>query len=146
MCIRDRPREKDDTDTVYALKEALRRGFDDFLLLGVLGGRLDHTLGNISMLLKLDRLGIRAMAVDDFSEMEVVSASPAFIDCSYPYFSLLNVTGTARGICIKNAKYPLKDAEITCESQYGVSNEALPGMTAEVTVGEGRLLLVKVLP
>ena len=32
------PREKDDTDTVYAVKEAVKRGFDDFLLLGAAGG------------------------------------------------------------------------------------------------------------
>lgn len=51
------PREKDDTDTVYAVKEALRRGFEDFLLIGVIGKRLDHTLGNVSILLYLDSLG-----------------------------------------------------------------------------------------
>lgn len=39
------------TDTVYAMKEAIKRGFDTFLLIGVVGGRLDHTLGNVSMLL-----------------------------------------------------------------------------------------------
>ena len=48
------PREKDDTDTVYAAKEAVRRGFDDFLLIGVTGARFDHTFGNISLLLWLE--------------------------------------------------------------------------------------------
>ena len=47
------PCEKDDTDTVFAVKEALERGFQDFLLIGVIGGRLDHTLGNVSLLLML---------------------------------------------------------------------------------------------
>ena len=37
------PVKKDDTDTVFAAKEAMRRGFDEFLLVGVSGGRLDHT-------------------------------------------------------------------------------------------------------
>ena len=140
------PREKDDTDTVFAVKEALSRGFQDFLLVGVIGGRLDHTLGNVSILLMLDAMGKTAMAVDDFSEMEVVSRAPARIDDRYAYFSLLNITGAARGITIKNAKYPLADAEITCDYQYGVSNEVLPGMTAEVSLKDGRLLLIKVLP
>ena len=31
------PCEKDDTDTVFAVKEAIKRGFDDFLLIGVVG-------------------------------------------------------------------------------------------------------------
>lgn len=140
------PREKDDTDTVFAVREAIRRGFQDFLLTGVVGGRLDHTLGNVSLLLMLDAQGKRAAALDDYAEMEIVSRRPARIEDRYPYFSLLNISGLARGITIRNAKFPLDNAEITCEYQYGISNEVLPRMTAEVTVEEGRLLLIKVLP
>ena len=141
------PCEKDDTDTVFAVKEALRRGFEDFLLIGVVGERLDHTLGNVSILLMLDSTGKKGTIIDDYSEMEIVSdrcGKPCIIDDSYVYFSLINISGTARGVTIRGAKYPLENAEITCEYQYGVSNEVLPGCTAEVSVGEGRLLLVKV--
>jgi Thiamine pyrophosphokinase len=67
------PREKDDTDSVCAAKEAVRRGFVDFLLLGMTGGRLDHTLGNLSLLLWLHSLGNTACLADDFSEMQIVS-------------------------------------------------------------------------
>ena len=138
------PCEKDDTDTVFAVKEAVRRGFDDFLLLGAAGRRLDHTLGNVSILLMLHRQGKRAMLVDDYSEMEIVSGRPVCIDDSFPFFSLLNISGTAKGIMVENAKYPLRDAEIQCTYQYGISNEVLPGHQASVSVGEGELLLVKV--
>ena len=137
------PCEKDDTDTVYAMKEAIKRGYDDYLLIGVIGGRLDHTLGNVSMLLYLDSLGKTACIMDDYSDMQIVSDRPAYIEDSYAFFSLLNVTGTAKGINIENAKYPLRDGEITCEYQYGVSNEVLPGKVACVTVMEGKLLLIK---
>ncbi len=138
------PCEKDDTDTVYAVKEALKRGFDEFLLIGVVGARLDHTLGNVSILLMLDSAGKKAKIVDDYSEMEIVSDKPVFIDDSFLYFSLLNISGLARGIDIENAKYPLKNAEITCEYQYGISNEVVPGKLAKVSLKEGRLLLIKV--
>ncbi|MCR5324936.1 MAG: thiamine diphosphokinase [Lachnospiraceae bacterium] len=139
------PCEKDDTDTVYAVKEALKRGFDDFLLLGMIGARFDHTIGNLSILLKLDTEGKHAIMVDDYSEMEIVSRFPAYVEDRYSFFSLLNISGTAKKITIENAKYPLDGAEITCDYQYGVSNEVIPGRTAKITVGEGRLLLVKVL-
>ena len=138
------PREKDDTDSVYAAREAVRRGFDDFLLLGAAGGRLDHTLGNISLLLWLDGQGKSAKILDDYSEMEIVSSREKTIDSSFSYFSLLNISGTARGIRITGAKYPLADGEISCEYQYGISNEVLPGGTAAVSVREGRLLLIRV--
>ena len=137
------PCEKDDTDTVFAVKEAIKRGFDYFLLIGVVGARLDHTLGNVSILLYLDSIGKKGIVIDDYSEMEIVSNEPAYIEDSYAFFSLLNVSGTAKGITIENAKYLLNNAEITCEYQYGVSNEVLPGKTAKVSILEGKLLLIK---
>lgn len=138
------PCEKDDTDTVYAVKEAVKRGYDDFLLIGVVGARLDHTLGNVSILLYLHSLGKKAVIMDDYSEMEIVSDKPVYITDHYAFFSLLNISGCAKGIMIQGAKYPLADGEITCEYQYGISNEVLPGLVAEVSVKEGKLLLIKV--
>ena len=139
------PSVKDDTDTVYAVKEAVKRGYDDFLLIGVIGARLDHTLGNVSLLLYLDSLGKTGCILDDYSEMALVSGTPVFVSDRYPFFSLLNITGEAKGITVTGAKYPLTDAEISCEYQYGISNEVLPGETATVSVRQGRLLLIKIL-
>ena len=62
----------------------------------------------------------------------------------YSFFSLLNISGCAKGITINGAKYPLIDGEISCEYQYGVSNEVLPGQVAVVSVKEGILLLIKI--
>ena len=138
------PCEKDDTDTVFAVKEAIKRGFDNFLLIGVVGARLDHTLGNVSILLYLDSLGKKGCIIDDYSEMGIVSDKPVSICDQYAFFSLLNISGCAKGITITGAKYPLSDAEISCEYQYGVSNEVLPGEMATVSVEHGKLLLIKI--
>lgn len=138
------PCEKDDTDTVFAVKEGIKRGFDDFLLIGVVGERLDHTLGNVYILAFLDSLGKSALIIDDYSEMELAGSKPVFIDEKYSFFSLLNITGCAKGITIEGAKYPLDDGEIPFEYQYGISNEVLPGKTAVVSVKEGKLLCIKV--
>jgi len=138
------PCVKDDTDTVFAVKEAVKRGFEDFLLIGVVGARLDHTLGNVSILLYLESIGKKGCIIDDYSEMEIVSDKPVAIGKEYPFFSLLNISGCAKGISIHGAKYPLDQAEIPSEYQYGISNEVLPGETARVTVQNGRLLLIKV--
>ena len=137
------PHEKDDTDTYFAAKEALRRGFRDFLLLGVVGARLDHTLGNLALALMLDGAGAKALIVDDCSEMEIVSDTASVTD-GFPYFSLVNLDGSAGKITVTDAKYPLRDAALPCDSSLGVSNEPLPGRTARVRVGEGRLLLIRI--
>ena len=139
------PREKDDTDTVFAAREAVKRGFDDFLLLGVIGARFDHSLGNVSILLYLDSMGKKGCIIDDHSEMEIVSGAPAYITRHYSFFSLLNITGCAEGITITGARYPLQDAEICCEYPYGISNEVMPGETAVVSVEKGKLLLIIIL-
>lgn len=138
------PREKDDTDTFFAAKEALKRGFDDFLLVGVIGNRLDHSLCNVSILLYLENLGKPAKIIDDYSEMEMVSNRIAYIEDTFPYFSLIAIDGIAKNVCIKNAKFPLDNAEITPEYQYGVSNEVTKDKTASVSVGDGKLLLIKI--
>lgn len=150
------PVAKDDTDTMYAVKEAISRGYQDFLLIGVFGARLDHTLINAYILFYLDSRGLKAVAVDDYSEFEVISSrtgadgesvpGTTYIDDSYPFFSLVNMTGTARGITITGAKFDVTDAEITSGYQYATSNEVIPGGEAEITIDEGRLLLIKILP
>lgn len=137
------PRAKDDTDTFFAAKLAIDRGFSDFLIIGAIGGRLDHTLGNISILHMLHSKGFSARIVDDYSEIEIVDSTPKYITNEFPYFSVINSDGSASGITIRNARFPLEDAEISPDYQYGLSNEPLKGKTAEVSVSHGRALLIK---
>ncbi len=138
------PREKDDTDTFFAIKEAIRRNFDDFILIGVIGNRLDHTLVNVSILNYLDSIGKSGKIVDDYSEMEIINCrDSATVDDCFPYFSLINMFGISEGVTIKNAKFPLENAVITPEFQYATSNEVIKGKKAEITVRTGKLLLIK---
>ncbi len=138
------PCEKDDTDTVFAVKEAIRRGFDDFLLIGVVGNRLDHTLANVSILNYLYENEKKGIVVDDYSEMEIIGKDMCLVTDDYSFFSLLNIFGISEGVTIKNAKYTLENATITSEYQYATSNEVLEGKTAEISVNNGKLLLIKV--
>ena len=140
------PCEKDDTDVFFAVKEALRRSFTDFVLVGVIGQRFDHSLVNISVLQFLQKNGASGVIYDDYSKMKLVvaGAEPVLVPDTYSYFSLMCIAGDVSGVTIKNAKYPLEDATITSDYQYGVSNEVLPGQTAEVTLEKGVLLLVMV--
>lgn len=137
------PCEKDDTDSFFAVKEAYKRGFTDFLLVGFFGARMDHTLGNISILLWLANRNVKALAIDDYSEIEIVSDIPVEIPDTFSYFSLITLTGDAQGVNILNAKYPLENGTINCEYQYAVSNEVIPNQVAKVYVKEGKLLLIK---
>ena len=91
----------------------------------------------------LDSAGKKAKIVDDYSEMEIVSDKPVLSTTLFVFF-IAQYIRLARGIDIENAKYPLKNAEITCEYQYGISNEVLPGKLAQVSFKRGQTLLIKV--
>ena len=150
------PVAKDDTDTVFAVRECMRRGFKEFLILGAIGARLDHTLVNTYLLSMLEANACHGMIVDDYSEMELivargdsegkVIAGTAEVPYDYPYFSLVAIEGMVSGVTIRNAKFPLEDGSIDPGYQYATSNEALPGQTAEIELRQGRLLLIKIVP
>ncbi|HAC31723.1 MAG TPA: thiamine diphosphokinase [Treponema sp.] len=142
------PTHKDDTDVFFAAKTAVERGFTDFVLVGVTGDRLDHTMCNLSVLLYLFQNKKNAFAVDDYSIIKIAGSiagsTVELIDDSFSYFSLMCISGKAEKVTIKNAEYPLDNATIEPSYQYAVSNRVLKGKTAEVTVGQGQLLLIKV--
>lgn len=136
------PIVKDDTDTIFAVKEGIRRGYEDFLLVGATGGRQDHNLGNIYALLMLKNAGKTAKILDDYSEMSIIAAGEeSRVKNVWRFFSLLNISGTAKGITISGAKYELDGAEISPEYQYGISNEVM-NHEAVISLREGSLLLV----
>ena len=149
------PVAKDDTDTVYAMKEGIKRGFTEFLLLGAVGARLDHTLVNLYILTALENRGCHGMIADDWSEMELISSwtdedgtmhqGTVEVEDRYPFFSLVALEGQANGVSIRGAKFGLDKASVGPDYQYATSNEVLPGETAEITVENGRLLLIRVL-
>lgn len=139
------PVEKDDTDSVFAAKEGIRRGYSDIVLVGAVGGTLDHTMANISILLWLDEMGANAVLIDDYSQMEIVSSGKsALVEDTYDKFSVVAMTPEVTGVYISDAKYTLDDGVIQMSYQYAVRNEPIPGKTARVTVGYGKALLIKI--
>lgn len=137
------PCEKDDTDTCHALKVCIERGFKDFLFVGCIGERMDHTMGNVSLLIMLKEKGLSGIMLDDYSEISIVKDEEC-IDDSFSYFSLITLSDISEGITIKNAKYPLENASIKSGFQLGISNEVIKGQTAKVSCKSGNLLLIKV--
>lgn len=138
------PHEKDDTDSVYAVKEAVKRGFDEILLIGAAGDRIDHSLVNIYALQYMAEHGVKGTIVDDYSVISLLdSDNPGTVSDEWPYFSLVAISGEAKGVTIKNAMYELKNAVISPSYQYATSNEPVSGKVAQISVGDGYLLLVK---
>lgn len=142
------PCEKDDTDTFFAVKEAFKRGYRNFTLVGLIGQRFDHSLCNLSILMWLFEQNCKAVMIDDFSEMTIIGPetlkSPATITDSYSYFSLMLPSGDIEGLTIKDAKYNLDNTDMKAAYQFGISNEVPSGKISKVSLRKGKILLVKV--
>ena len=136
------PCEKDDTDTFAAIKLMLEKGYKYFVLVGVIGQRLDHSFGNVSILLYLKHHGAKGIIVDDYCEMSLVYEKEIITKNSCSYFSLISLSKEISGVNIIGAKYPLKNATIENSYQFGISNEAIDD--TEIYVKKGDALLLKI--
>ncbi len=139
------PKEKDDTDTVYAIRLAADRGIKEIFMYGCGGGRMDHYIANIQTLLFAKDLGIDAFLCDSFegkvTKAFVIKNEKVSFDKSFSgLVSVFCLGDAARGVDIKGLKYEVSGGEIRCDFPIGVSNE-FTGKEASISVMEGALLI-----
>lgn len=142
------PVEKDDTDTMLAVKTALEEGCDTVYIYGGTGGkRLDHTLANLQTLLFLRRRGARGYLYDDDFVWTAIENESLTIEKTVEWglFSAFCLGDRAEGIDETGFQYPLADAVLTPEFPLGVSNHILEP-TATITVRKGALAVGWQLP
>lgn len=138
------PAEKDDTDTMYAVRLGLQRGVKDFLIAGGIGGRLDHTLGAVQTLNFLVSHGARASMSDGLQHIEILQG-PFFREYSgegFRYFSLLSLSSETKGVTLRGFKYSLTDACLHYDFPLAVSNEIIREV-ASLRVESGRVAVIR---
>ena len=139
------PVEKDDTDTMLCLKRGLAMGYDNYLIVGGFGGRVDHTLANLQTLRYAADRGARAVLCDGLRWATVVQGGAVRVSADVlgggPLkLSVFALDRECRGVTIRGAKWPIEDGAMTNGFPLGVSNE-ITGDFAEVGVREGALLV-----
>ena len=146
--LRRLPVEKDDTDTLAAIKTGLEQMCDIFYIYGGTGGkRLDHTLANLQSLLFLRRRGARGfLCGDDFLWTVIENESLTVTrTVEWGLFSAFCLGDRAEGVDEEGFQYPLRDAVLTPDVPLGVSNHILEP-TARITVRRGALAVGWELP
>jgi len=135
------PTEKDDTDMMLAVKQGLVRGYKTFIINGGLGGRLDHTLANIQILVYIvKREASGVLLGNDICMTAISNGSVKFIQSASGYISVFSAGGTAEGVTLSGLKFPLDNATLTSDYPLGVSNEFI-GATSTVKVRSGTLII-----
>jgi thiamine pyrophosphokinase len=136
------PVEKDDTDTVFAVKEGFCRGYTEFVIYGGLGGsRLSHTLANIQLLSFVQAKGGKVTLVGGSTKLFLLQKeSMVFEKQQKGTLSVFAYTPIAT-VTLQGLYYPLEKAQITNGFPLGVSNH-FTGKEAKITVHDGQVLVV----
>ena len=135
-------KEKDETDTILAIDCALEKGFRNFLILGGLRGRLDHTVANFSALYYLYRHGGEGILTDADNEVRLLLPGELHLKrregC---YVSVFPFEGVSEGVTEKGLHYTLDNATLDCGFPLGVSNQ-FSADEAVISVKKGTLLII----
>lgn len=127
------PTEKDDTDTMFACKLAIKRGATELLILGGTGGRADHFISNLFMLEVLHETGVAVTLTDGENTLRIIQDQTVFLQNKGGYFSLFGLTECT--VSLSGCKYPLDSCILPkANPSFAVSNEV---------VGEKATIIIK---
>ncbi len=121
--------EKDETDMELALNWAIKQKPDFIRVFGATGGRLDHFLANIQLL-------VRPFLQDEDTQIEIIDQSNIIYlkgpgiheirrNLQFKYISFIPLSQEITGLTLNGFKYPLKDRHIPMGSTLCISNELI---------------------
>lgn len=137
------PQEKDDTDLMLAVKEALNRGFKQIDIYGAFGGRFDHLYSNVQALAFIaEKQAVGSL----ISEFEVVTLlNPGKYEFKYKEgfsFSLFSFSNEVKGLTINGVKYITDNITLSNYFPLGISNIIIKEK-ADISFESGKLLVVQ---
>ncbi len=137
------PVEKDDTDSMLAVRRGLREGCREFFIYGGLEGpRLDHTIANFQTLSFLCEQNAWGYLIGrDFILTVVKNGTLRFPAGWEGIVSVFCLGADARGVTERGLYYGLEQGTLTASFPLGASNH-FTGSPAEISVEEGSLLVI----
>jgi thiamine pyrophosphokinase len=140
--VRAVPAAKDLTDAELALGVARERGATDVTLTAALGGRVDHAIANLMLLVRAREMGIRLRLVAGRTEVRLAEQRTELDGAVGDLVSLIPLSETTDHITTFGLRYPLADERLLRGQTRGVSNviAALPAGLEHR--GPGDLLIV----
>ena len=129
---------KDDTDAMAAVMIGMERGYRRFYIYGGMGGRLDHTLGNLQLLTYLRERGCKGYLMDEKTMVTVIRGETIRFHGTFDgTVSLVALSDAVPDVTIRGMKYETEHVTLVNGTTLGISNEKRSGAPAEITVGNG---------
>ena len=134
-------RDKNETDLELAITRAVEMNPEQIIIVAALGGRLDQTLGNITLLANPQLSAFDIRLDDGMEEIFLCRDQVQVHGRSGDIVSLIPWQGDASGVTTKDLKWRLDQETLYPDRTRGISNE-MTGDTASVSIGSGLLLIV----
>lgn len=135
--------EKDDTDTMLAVKYAISHGYGRITILCALGGRFDHSYANIQALAYILESGNTGEILSAHDSLRLLRDGTLMLPPTEGYVSVFAYTPVCSGVTLGGFKYPLHNATLQNSFPLGVSNQLLHAENGgSITVGTGTLLII----
>jgi thiamine pyrophosphokinase len=137
------PRDKDQTDLELALSLAGEKGFQDVLLLGMFGGRLDQSLANILLLTRNEWKGLRLTISNDPDTAYLMRDQYEISLLGHPgdIVSLIPLSDLVEDVSTEGLRWSLDHADLRLGTTLSVSNELI-NTSALIQIGAGNLLVI----
>ena len=133
--------DQDKTDLEKAFEYLIGRGFPAVNVVWATGRRADHTITNITNIVRF-REQLKIVIIDDYSKIFLL---PKIYEKWYPKGTLISLIpiGTASGITTQNLRYTLDNESLTIGYRTGSSNEVAEDGMVKITYQEGDLLMME---
>ena len=129
------PVEKDASDGELAISEALRRGATSLVLVGGMGGQLDHILAHAGFLVALAKRDIDVFMTSGAEEARGLASKMELFDLKAgTRISVLPFTDLV-GFSISGVKWPLAGRNVKLGTAYTLANVATGPVKLSLTAG-----------
>lgn len=137
------PVHKDDTDMLYAVKEGFQRGYQNFFLLGALGGeRFDHSIANLSVLDFIAGNGGKGVIISQNCQVFLLSSGKLILkEQKGNTISVFPFGAASCNVSYHGLEYPLTHYSLQAGIPLGVSNSIIDDH-AEIILHEGKMLVI----
>ena len=116
------PTKKDETDTQLAIQYATTLPIKEIVLLGVIGDRIDHSLGNIYLMEDIVLKGLRVSIINENNIVYLINKEIEIYGLIGEVVSLLPYSDKVTGILSEGLEYPLYNKDMIKSNPYGISN------------------------
>lgn len=140
------PAEKDYTDMHLILEWAVEKKPSGIVILGATGGRLDHLIANINILMLPLENNIPAYIVDRNNKLCLIDSQYVIKreESRWKYISVYPLTDKVTGVSLNGVKYPLDNVELKKGGSTTVSNEfAADADKAVISLDTGILIVIQ---